>query len=135
MVQRIQVLGSSIVPVHSYTYNYRASALLLAQEIGQTLSPHGWGLGTRLTNHSTLFSHDTWTRWWMEKFKISVWMESKCEVWEVNWVKSILSHELEHSRNQNRECRNVTSLWWLLLDDFPLCGMGLAMREYGFYHL
>ena len=42
------------------------------------------------------------------KIKISVWVESKLEAWEVNWARSVLSNELEHSRNLNCEYRKVT---------------------------
>ena len=55
-------------------------------------------------------SHDTWSMWLMGKFKISVWVEHELEAWEVRWTRSILSYELEHSRNRNHECRNVASL-------------------------
>ena len=56
-------------------------------------------------------SHDTWLT---RKFKISVWVESELEAWEVRWATSVLSHELEHSRNRNRKCRkSQVLLWWL----------------------
>ena len=56
-------------------------------------------------------SHDTWLT---RKFKISVWVESDLEAREVRWATSVLSHELEHSRNRNRECRkSQVLLWWL----------------------
>ena len=55
-------------------------------------------------------SHETWSMWLTWKFKISVWVEREFEAWEVRWARSVLSHELEHSRNQNRRCRKVASL-------------------------
>ena len=48
------------------------------------------------------------------KFKISAWVESELEAWEVNWVRIGLSHRLEHYRNQNHKSGRVASLWWLL---------------------
>ena len=52
------------------------------------------------TNHGAVFSH----------IQISPWLESERESWEVNQVRIVLSHELEHYRNQNCECRRVASL-------------------------
>jgi len=54
-------------------------------------------------------SHDTWSVWLTGKFKVSVWVESQLEAWEVRWARSVLSHELEHIINWNCECRKVTS--------------------------
>jgi len=41
-------------------------------------------------------AHATWSMYFME---VWAWVESQTEAREVNWVKSVLSHELEHSRN------------------------------------
>ena len=75
-------------------------------------------------------SHDTW----------SMWLMAVC------WARSVSSHELQHSRNRNCECRRVKSLTlaiaittgftWLIKflgdkllyghvpDSFPRCGIG-----------
>jgi len=55
-------------------------------------------------------SHDAWSMWLMGKFKISVWVDREFEAWEMRWARSVLSHELEHSRNWNCGCRKVASL-------------------------
>ena len=101
--------------------------------------PAPWG--AYQSQHSVQ-SHDSWSMWLTGKFKISVWVERKLEVWEVRWMRSVLSLELEHSKNWNRERRNVasptlaiaiadvmTGFTWLLkfLGDklpFPWCGIG-----------
>ena len=87
--------------------------------------------------------------WLMGKSKFWVWVESELEEWEVRWVRSVLSHELEHRRNRNHECRKLasptlaiaiadvmTGFTWLITflgdtllcsnvpDSFPRCGTG-----------
>ena len=44
------------------------------------------------------------------KIQILVCVESELEAWEVHWARSVLSHELQHSKYQNCECRKVASL-------------------------
>jgi len=39
----------------------------------------------------------------------SPWVESKLEMWEVNWVRSVLSHELVHSRSRNCKCSKIAT--------------------------
>ena len=86
---------------------------------GQTLfrtEGRGLGHGHRAVCRSTpwsvdqsqcgIQSRDTWTG----KFKISAWVESELEAWEVNWARIVLRHELEHHQNRNHECRKVASL-------------------------
>jgi len=109
------------------------------------------------SNHSSVQSHDTWLT---RKFKISVWVESELEAWEVRWARSVLSHELEHSRNQTHECKKIpiltlaiaiadimTGFTWqtkylgnkLLYDhvpdSFPWCGIGSGHTRLGWYRV
>ena len=98
----------------------KAIAILVSR--GQTLfCTEGKGLGhshravcrpapwSVYQSQHSIQSHDTWSMWLTGKFEISVWVECGLEAWEVRWAKSVLSHELEHSRNQNRGCRKVKS--------------------------
>ena len=95
--------------------------------IEQCVAPHH-GV---CTNYSTVFSHMPWNMWLMRKFKISVWVESKPEAWEVNWVRSVLIYELDHNRNwdhddwlttgwavstgQGKSGKRISTLLWALM--------------------
>ena len=87
---------------------------------GQTLfRTEGKGLGyghrtvapwSAYQSQHSIQSHDTWSMWLTGKFKLLVWVECGLDAWEVRWARSVLSHELENSRNRNRRCRKVASL-------------------------
>jgi len=55
--------------------------------------------------------HSIWSlaNWSLWLIKGLLWMVSKLEAWEVNWVRSVLCHKLEHSRNQSMSA--ARSLW------------------------
>ena len=78
---------------------------------GAVCHPAPW---SAYQSQHSIQSHDTWSTWLTGKFKISVWVESEPEVWEVYWARSVLSHELEHNRNRNRGCRKVVSFTLLI---------------------
>ena len=83
---------------------------------GQTLfrtKGKGLGHGHRATcrpapwsayqSQHSIQSHDTWSMWLTGKFKISVWIAIRYRAWtwsvrSAHWARSVLRHQLEHSR-------------------------------------
>ena len=57
----------------------------------------------------------TWSMQLAGKLKLEWWLESKLEAWEVSWPRSILTRELEHSRNWNLNAASSQVLLWKLL--------------------
>jgi len=71
-------------------------------------------------------SQGIWSMWLTAKFKSSVWVESEPEAWEVSWVRSVLSHELEHSRH--RKC-NYNLHNYVIPFHKSFCGLNLSINH------
>ena len=72
-------------------------------DMTSSLWPAPWG--AYRSQHS-IWSLANWSMWLIKGL---LWKVSKLEVWEVNWVRSVLCHELKHSRNQSMS--SARSLW------------------------